>query len=87
MTFVELHQRWIAKRDAFNAHPTGEGKVGETLHRVLNQLLDRPPVLRTKSDALTALEFLEHELVEVRADDGLVPLLKRLRGYIEGGAS
>ena len=86
MTLTELHQRYVAKREALNAHATGDGVVHDEWLRAYDRLRDRPPVLRTKADALTVLEFLEEEIND-SAICGLEPLLKRLRAYIEGGAS
>jgi hypothetical protein len=64
MTFAELHQRYLATCDALNAHPTGEGAVQEAWHRATHRLF-RPPVLRTKDDALAVLAFIEEEMSDV----------------------
>ena len=87
MTFMEAHQKYLAARDAFNADPDEDGPVHKAWARSLDRLLDRPPALQDKADALAALDFVEHELCEVMRSDNLLPIIKRLRAYIKGGQS
>ena len=82
MTFVELPQRYLAKCEALRgAHPTDEGTVHKAWLRSLDRLSDRPPVLRTKADALAAVEFLQEGIGDSGATN-LEPLVKRLRDYL-----
>ena len=89
MTLAELHQRYLAQIDAFNANPPDDNaefsRVGATtFHRTFKHMLRTP--VRTKADALAVVALLREEF-EDGVSDGLEPLFDKLRGYIEGCCS
>ena len=86
MTLTELHQRYRAQIDAFNANPPDDSDefnrvVLTTFHRTFKQMIRRP--VRTKADALVALDLLAEE-IEDGSSGADEKLLAKLRAYIEG---
>ena len=85
MTLTELHQRYRAQIDAFNANPPDDSAeftrvAATTFHRTWTQMIRRP--IRTKADALVALDLLAEE-IEDGSSGADEKLFAKLRAYIE----